>query len=92
VGYFVSKAISETSGLPLEEETKILKDFNNLLNTHFNQPQHVLCGHNAKNLIFLFARRMIINQIAIPNKLNLFEPWREIHFGLWSSGISILLL
>jgi hypothetical protein len=33
VGYFVSKAISETSGLPLFlEETKILKDFN-LLNT-----------------------------------------------------------
>jgi hypothetical protein len=23
-------------------------DFNNLLNNHFNQPQHVLCGHNAK--------------------------------------------
>jgi hypothetical protein len=37
----------------LWEETKILKDFNNLLNTHFNQPQHVLCGHNAKEFDIL---------------------------------------
>jgi hypothetical protein len=36
------------------EEGKILKDFNNLLGNHFNQPQHILCGHNAKNLIFRF--------------------------------------
>jgi hypothetical protein len=54
-GVLSAKAISETSGLPFWEETKILKDFNNLLNTHFNQPQHVLCGHNAKNLIFLYC-------------------------------------
>src|SRR5690606_31108862 len=28
------------------EEKKILKDFNNLLNNYFSQPQHLLCGHN----------------------------------------------
>ena len=30
------------------EEKKILHDFINLLNNHFNKPQHILCGHNAK--------------------------------------------
>jgi DNA polymerase III epsilon subunit-like protein len=41
-----------------------LKDFNNLLGNHFNQPQHILCGHNAKEFDIPFlARRMIINQI-----------------------------
>jgi hypothetical protein len=53
-GILSAKAISETSGLPLGEETKILKDFNNLLNTHFNQLQHVLCD-TKKNLIFLYC-------------------------------------
>jgi DNA polymerase elongation subunit (family B) len=46
-----------------------LKDFNNLLGNHFNQ-QHILCGHNAKEFDIPFlARRMIINQIALPEKL-----------------------
>jgi hypothetical protein len=49
---------------------KNTSDFNNLLNNHFNQP-HVLCGHNAKEFDIL-SRRMIINNIAIPDKLNLF--------------------
>ena len=54
------------------EEKKILQNFSSLLNTHFNQPQHIMCGHNAKEFDFPFiARRMIINQVQIPNKLNL---------------------
>lgn len=74
------------------EEKKILTDFNNLLNNHYNQPQHVLCGHNAKEFDIPFlARRMIINQIAIPNKLNLFgkKPWEIPHLDtleLWKFG------
>lgn len=74
------------------EETQILKDFNNLLNNHFSQPQHVLCGHNAKEFDFPFiARRMIINGIAIPPKLNLFgkKPWEVPHLDtmeLWKFG------
>jgi DNA polymerase elongation subunit (family B) len=61
---------------------KILSDFNNLLNNHFNQPQHVLCGHNAKEFDIPFlARRMIINNIAIPDKLNLFENLGNSAFG-----------
>ena len=36
------------------DEIKILKDFSNLLANHFNQPQHILCGHNAKEFDFPF--------------------------------------
>lgn len=74
------------------EETKILKDFSNLLNNHFNQPQHIMCGHNAKEFDFPFiARRMIINSLPIPPKLNLFgkKPWEVPHLDtmeLWKFG------
>ena len=74
------------------DETKILKDFSNLLNNYFNQPQHLLCGHNAKEFDIPFiARRMIINQIPIPHKLNLFgkKPWEIPHLDtleLWKFG------
>lgn len=74
------------------EEKKILTDFSNLLNTYFNQPQHIMCGHNAKEFDFPFiARRMIINQIHIPNKLNLFgkKPWEVPHLDtmeMWKFG------
>jgi DNA polymerase elongation subunit (family B) len=67
-----------------------LKDFNNLLGNHFNQ-QHILCGHNAKEFDIPFlARRMIINQIALPEKL-LFgkKPWEIPHLDtleLWKFG------
>src|SRR6476620_1506042 len=74
------------------EEKKLLCDFNNLINNHFSQPQHLLCGHNAKEFDLPFiARRMIINQVAIPNKLNLFgkKPWEVPHLDtleLWKFG------
>ena len=74
------------------EEIKILQDFSNLLNNHFNGPQHLLCGHNAKEFDIPFiARRMIINAIQIPNKLNLFgkKPWEIPHLDtleLWKFG------
>ncbi|MNE09590.1 putative 3'-5' exonuclease related to the exonuclease domain of PolB [compost metagenome] len=51
-----------------------------------------MCGHNAKEFDIPFiARRMIINQIAIPNKLNLFgkKPWEIPHLDtleLWKFG------
>lgn len=74
------------------EEKKILRDFSNLLDNHFDKPQHILCGHNAKEFDFPFiARRMIINQIRIPNKLNLFgkKPWEVHHLDtleMWKFG------
>jgi 3'-5' exonuclease len=74
------------------EEKKLLRDFNNLINNYFNQPQHILCGHNAKEFDFPFlARRMVINQISIPQKLDLFgkKPWEIPHLDtleLWKFG------
>ncbi len=74
------------------DEPKILKDFNNLLNNHFNLTQHILCGHNAKEFDIPFiARRMIINQISLPLKLNIFgkKPWEISHLDtleLWKFG------
>ena len=94
VGYFITKGDIRNFRVTsfFGAETKILIDFNSLLNNHFNQPQHVLCGHNAKEFDIPFiARRMIINQITIPNKLNLFgkKPWEIPHLDtleLWKFG------
>lgn len=74
------------------EEKQILKDFSSLLNNHFHQPQHILCGHNSKEFDIPFiARRMIINQVVLPEKLNLFgkKPWEIPHLDtmeLWRFG------
>jgi DNA polymerase elongation subunit (family B) len=54
------------------DEPQLLLDFSNLLNTHFNQVQHLLCGHNTKEFDYPYiARRMLINGVKIPDKLNL---------------------
>ncbi|MFK7032470.1 3'-5' exonuclease [Flavobacterium oreochromis] len=74
------------------DEITILNGFSNLLNTHYNHTQHLLCGHNAKEFDFPYiARRMIINNIPIPKKLNLFgkKPWEVPHLDtleLWKFG------
>jgi 3'-5' exonuclease len=74
------------------EEKSLLRDFSNLLNNHFSQAQHIMCGHNAKEFDFPFiARRMIINNLPMPNKLNLFgkKPWEVPHLDtmeLWKFG------
>jgi len=74
------------------EEVKLLEDFKNLLDKHFNKPQHVLCAHNGKEFDFPYiARRMIINQVSLPEKLNLFgkKPWEIAHLDtmdLWRFG------
>jgi hypothetical protein len=94
VGYFVNKADIRNFRVTSfwGDEKKILNDFSNLLTTHFNGPQHVLCGHNAKEFDIPFiARRMIINSISLPSKLNLFgkKPWEVPHLDtleLWKFG------
>lgn len=94
VGYFANKSDIRNFRVTsfFGEEATILKDFNNLLNNHFNQAQHLLCGHNIKEFDIPFlARRMIINNITIPNKLNLFgkKPWEILHLDtleLWKFG------
>ncbi len=74
------------------EEPKLLKDFKTLLNTHFKYPKNLLCAHNGKEFDFPYiARRMIINGISLPYKLDLFgkKPWEVPHLDtleLWKFG------
>jgi len=94
VGYFVnvekdrSFRITSFSG----EEKQLLIDFKNLLDNHFNRENQLLCGHNGKEFDFPYiARRMIINGISLPSKLNLFgkKPWEVAHLDtleLWKFG------
>jgi len=94
VGYFTfqnhSRLFRTTSFFG--DEVKLLNDFKALLNTHFNHLKHLLCGHNSKEFDFPYiARRMIINNIEIPSKLNLFgkKPWEIPHLDtleLWKFG------
>jgi len=94
VGYFKMKGDIRNFRITsfYGEEVKILRDFKTLLEAHFNKPQHVLCAHNGKEFDFPFiARRMIINRMDIPFKLNLFgkKPWEVPHLDtleLWKFG------
>ena len=94
VGYFTQKSgerqfrVTTFQG----DEERLLLDFSNLINNHFNLPQHVMCGHNVKEFDFPFiARRMLIHGIKIPAKLNLMgkKPWEVPHLDtleLWKFG------
>lgn len=74
------------------EEKELLLRFKNLLEDHFNGPQHLLCAHNGKEFDFPYiARRMIIHGISLPAKLDLFgkKPWEIPHLDtmeLWKFG------
>ncbi|NAY91544.1 3'-5' exonuclease [Muricauda sp. JGD-17] len=74
------------------DEVKILKQFKELLMNHFNQAKHLLCAHNGKEFDFPYiARRMIINGLELPYKLDLFgkKPWEVPHLDtmeLWKFG------
>lgn len=94
VGYFITMGekrsfrVKSLSGA----EKDILSDFKKLLEEHFNQSYHLLCAHNGKEFDFPYiARRMIINKIQLPAKLNLFgkKPWEVAHLDtmeLWKFG------
>ncbi len=74
------------------DEKTILLEFKNLIESYFNKPYHLLCAHNGKEFDFPFiARRMIINGVSLPGKLNLFgkKPWDVPHLDtleLWKFG------
>ena len=94
VGYFATKGDIRNFRVTsfFGEEKQILHDFSNLLQNHFNQPQHLLCGHNLKEFDVPFiARRMIINGMRLPVKLDLFgkKPCEIPHIDtleLWKFG------
>lgn len=75
-----------------DDEKILLAEFNQLLQKYYNQPDHLLCGHNAKEFDFPYmCRRMLINGLAIPNILNIAgrKPWEVQHIDtmeLWKFG------
>ena len=94
VGYFNFKGDTRTFRVTTfhGEETKLLKEFKQLLNNHFSHPKNLLCAHNGKEFDFPYiARRMIIHGIGLPYKLDLFgkKPWEVPHLDtmeLWKFG------
>ncbi|MFK8061314.1 MAG: 3'-5' exonuclease [Polaribacter sp.] len=95
VGYFVE--VDKTNQLRVtsffgDDEHKLLTEFKVLLDKHFKKKSNVLCAHNGKEFDFPFiARRMIVHQIELPKKLNLFgkKPWEVPHLDtleLWKFG------
>jgi len=75
-----------------EDESKILEPFARMLEENFNRPEHKLCAHNGKEFDFPYiARRMLINEIALPDILNSQgkKPWEIAHLDtmeLWKFG------
>lgn len=94
VGYFVAQAEERNFRIKtfFGEEKKLLLEFKELLDNHFNLRTHVLCAHNGKEFDFPYiARRMIIHSIDLPKNLNLFgeKPWEVPHIdtmNLWRFG------
>ncbi|MEM1258793.1 MAG: 3'-5' exonuclease, partial [Bacteroidota bacterium] len=94
VGYFAFKGDQRNFRVTTfhGEENRLLKEFKNLLNSHFSQARHLLCAHNGKEFDFPYiARRMLIQQIPLPYKLDLFgkKPWEVPHLDtmeLWKFG------
>jgi predicted PolB exonuclease-like 3'-5' exonuclease len=94
VGFFISIdkkrnfRVKSFSG----DEIQLLGAFKELLENHFNKSNQLLCAHNGKEFDFPYiARRMIINKISLPEKLNLFgkKPWEVAHLDtleLWKFG------
>ncbi|HET8839585.1 MAG TPA: 3'-5' exonuclease [Flavobacteriaceae bacterium] len=94
VGYFTFQAGIRTFRTTTfhGEEPQLLLDFKKLLDMHFGKPQHVLCAHNGKEFDFPYiARRMLVHNISLPGKLDLFgrKPWEVPHLDtleLWKFG------
>ena len=75
-----------------DDEKTVLEDFCNLLNSYYDSPKYILCGHNAKEFDFPYmARRMLINGLRLPSLLNIAgkKPWEINHLDtmeLWKFG------
>lgn len=75
-----------------DDEEQLLRDFADMLDNHYNTPNHILCGHNAKEFDFPYiARRMLINGVDLPETLDIAgkKPWEINHLDtmeLWKFG------
>ena len=89
VGYFNGKEFRIRSFYG-DDEKILLQDFKQTIEKHF--AEHMLCAHNGKEFDFPFmCRRMLINQLALPEVLQLQgkKPWEIAHLDtleLWKFG------
>ncbi len=95
VGFFSSfekERVFRVKSFYSDDEYSLLVEFNDLLNSHFDKANNLLCAHNGKEFDFPYiARRMIIHRIDLPKSLNLFgkKPWEIPHLDtmeLWKFG------
>ena len=73
-------------------EKKLLQEFIDLLNSHYNHNSYILCAHNGKEFDFPYiSRRLLVNEMKLPILLNNAgkKPW-EINnidtLELWKFG------
>jgi 3'-5' exonuclease len=91
IGYFNGTEFRLKSFYGDDEKT-VLNQFKTLLNVNFNDAKYLLCAHNGKEFDFPFlCRRMLINEISIPEILQLQgkKPWEVQHLDtmeLWKFG------
>ncbi|MFO7790258.1 MAG: 3'-5' exonuclease [Bacteroidota bacterium] len=75
-----------------DDEAAILKDFSEMLTKFCRSGDKYLCGHNSAEFdIPYVARRMLVNQVPLPEILNLAgkKPWEVKHLdtmNLWKFG------
>lgn len=76
-----------------DDEQQVLSDFSNIISrfTAYNS-QTIFCGHNIREFDIPFlCRRMLVNNIPIPNCMNMSgkKPWENPHLDtleLWKFG------
>ena len=75
-----------------DDEKKILIEFYELANKHFNKKEHCLCAHNGKEFDYPFlCRRFLVNGLKLPKILQIQgkKPWEIQHLDtmeLWKFG------
>ena len=75
-----------------KDESILLQEFIDLLNSYYNSPDFMFCAHNCKEFDIPFlCRRILINEKKIPNILNVSgkKPWEIKHLDtmeLWKFG------
>ncbi len=95
VGHIVNQSGTATLRIKSfygDNEKELLMDFASLLGKSFSNHDSKLCAHNGKEFDFPYiARRMIINQIALPSILDTAgkKPWEVNHLDtmeMWKFG------
>ncbi len=96
IGYFTQTESGElgfrVKSLSSDDEKDVLLDFKNLMENKLDQNKISLCAHNGKEFDFPYlCRRLLINQMEIPEILNLSgkKPWEVRHLDtieMWKFG------